>query len=219
MSRSYYTLVASLPALPPHFEIDRLPISGAQLEHRLRLLHPDDLADIERMRDLLFWDRLKLEVGDATVAARYVEFRGRAVHPIVRAIAEYRMDSRTIIAALRRRRRGMDPPNAVGPWVRSIRRNWNKPDFGLGHRFSWIFPLDQALATGDIREANRIILDNAWDRWTRMAEEFFFSFEAVVLYVARWDVLDRWTSQNADLGKERLEHLLQEAFIGCEHTV
>lgn len=205
--------------MPVHFEVDRLPISGPRLEHRLRLLEPVDLAEIEAMRDLLFWDRLKLDVDDHTVSKRYDEFPTKVRNPVVREIAQHRMDTRTIIAALRRRRMDMGPPEGVGQWVRAIRAHWTETDLGLGRRFDWIAPLEQALAAGDVREANRVILGGIWKHWTRMAQEFYFSFEAIALYVARWDILDRWTSQNAPVGKERFEQLLAEAFVGREQFV
>ena len=43
-----------------------------------------------------------------------------------------------------------------------------------------------------------------------MAAEFTFSFEAVPLYVARWEILNRWTTRDLDTGKQRFEHLMQE---------
>ena len=40
--RSYYMLIASLPALPPHFEVQRDPITRPRLDERLKMLEPED---------------------------------------------------------------------------------------------------------------------------------------------------------------------------------
>lgn len=211
MSRSYYMLVASLPPMPASFETPRLPISGPRLEHRLRLLEDDDLESIERMRNLLFWERLKLDLDEREIVRRYELFLSVERNAIVREVAATRLETRTIVAALRRKRLGKGPPTAVGPWVDPIRRNWSEPQFQLGYRFPWVAPLERALETGDVGEADRIIIAAPWERFTRLAQQHHFSFEAVVLYVARWDVLHRWTSRDEAKGRARIEQLASEA--------
>jgi len=49
ISDSYYMLISSLPALPPRFEVDRLPITLERLQARLRMLEPEDAQTINRM--------------------------------------------------------------------------------------------------------------------------------------------------------------------------
>ena len=44
--RSYYTLVASLPALPRLEQAERLPINETRLVERLRMLHPEDAKQV-----------------------------------------------------------------------------------------------------------------------------------------------------------------------------
>ena len=38
-----------------------------------------------------------------------------------------------------------------------------------------------------------------------------FTFEAVVLYLIRWDIVLRWTSRDAAAGQEKFEALVAEA--------
>lgn len=215
-SRKYYFLMASLPPMPPHFEVPRLPISGPRLEQRLRMLDERDLASIERMRDRVFWERLRLELTEEQAVRQLEELLAEERNPIVREVASSRLDTRTIVAALRRKRLGLGPPRAMGQWVDHIRRNWSEPLFNLGHRYPWLAPLERAMAAGDIAETDRIMIGIPWQHFTRLAQSHFFDFEAVVLYVARWDVLNRWTSRDEAAGRERVEQLLTEA-IG-EHA-
>ena len=39
-SNSYHMLISSLPALPPRFDVERLPITFERLQGRLRMLEP-----------------------------------------------------------------------------------------------------------------------------------------------------------------------------------
>jgi hypothetical protein len=48
-SNSYHMLISSLPALPPRFDVERLPITFERLQGRLRMLEPEDAEEIERM--------------------------------------------------------------------------------------------------------------------------------------------------------------------------
>lgn len=215
-SRRYYLLMASLPPMPPHFEVSRLPISGPRLEQRLRLLDERDLATVERLRDRVFWERLRLELPEAVLVRQIEETLAEETNPIVREVAASRLDTRTIVAALRRKRLAMAPPTAMGRWVDHIARNWSAPQFNLGHRYPWIAPLERALGAGDVAEADRIMIGIPWQHFTRLAQQHLFDFEAVVLYVARWDVLNRWTSRDEALGRKRVQQLFSEA-IG-EHA-
>ena len=52
-SNSYHMLISSLPALPPRFDVDRLPITFERLQGRLRMLEPEDAEEIERMLAVL----------------------------------------------------------------------------------------------------------------------------------------------------------------------
>ena len=42
-----------------------------------------------------------------------------------------------------------------------------------------------------------------------------FDFDSLLLYVARWEVMARWTGLDSALGATRFEELIQEAT--CEH--
>ncbi|WP_164101025.1 DUF2764 family protein [Candidatus Laterigemmans baculatus] len=206
---AYYTLLSSLPALPPRFDVERCPITRSRLEQRLQMLSPDDAMVLNRLLDFLAWDRQPLEQSDQDVITNYQALIDTIRHPLLREFIDDHMDRRTILSALRRRRQGGGAPPGVGRLAEPIRRRWNQPLFGLETRFPWIAEADRLLAVGAARELEKLILAISWTRWSREASHRHFSFEAVLLYVARWAIVHRWTSQNAIAGRERFESLLE----------
>ncbi len=209
-SRSYYTLIASLPSLPRHFDVERLPISAPRLEERLKMLTDEDAEIVRQWTGFLHWDRQILDRTDEDVAREYRRILGEISNPTLREMIEFRMDTRTIIAAVRRRRAGMPPPTGVGQWVEQIRNNYDHPEFRLQGRYDWIGKFDAALEHGEAIEAQRLLFDANYRHWARMAEQFTFSFEAVLLYLARWEIIDRWTSCDDESGKKRFETMITE---------
>ena len=71
--------------------------------------------------------------------------------------------------------------------------------------------MDQLLGTTDCLAVERMLLEVAWNHWTKLAEQYFFSFEAVLLYLARWEIINRWISRDAVLGRQRFEQLVTES--------
>ena len=207
----YYTLISSLPALPRRFEVDRVPITLPRLEHRLKMLTPEDAEVVTQLQAFLLWDRQRRDRTDEEVLPYYDEFMATMGNSLARDIVSFRMDIRTIMSGLRRRRRGLPPPPGVGQWVDHIRRNWGHPQFKLAWRHPWIAEVDGLLGTTDCLSVERILLGVGWNHWTRLAEQHYFDFEAVLLYLARWEILSRWVGQDATLGRQRFEQLVTES--------
>jgi hypothetical protein len=208
--RSYYMLIASLPHLPMNFEVERPPIGRERLRERLRMLHEDDDKVIQQVANFLAWDRQPLDRTDEEIIARYDDLMAAISNPLVREVVDTRMDVRTIVTAVRRRRAGAEPPPGVGQWVDHIRRHWQHPTFALEARYPWIAEFDQHLGAGTVLAAQRLLFSTAYRKWGRMAERYTFSFEAVILYLARWEIIDRWTSRNAEAGRQRFDNLITE---------
>ena len=211
-STTYYTLIGSLPALPRNFEAaDRVPISGLRFGARLKMLEPRDLEVVDEMTDFLAWDRQPLELTDENVLQRYTRFMGKISNHFARELIELAMTNRTIIAGLRCRRLQLDPPLGVDPVAGHIARNWNHPDFRLGGRFPWISEVDALFRRESPLDLERKILDIAWQHVCRLAEQYHFTFEAVVLYLIRWEIVYRWTKRNAEVGQKKFDQLVAES--------
>jgi hypothetical protein len=207
---NYYMLLASLPHMPRTFEVEQPPISRLRLQQRLAMLGPDDAEVVDQVQRFLLWDRQQAERSDSEVQQEYDRLMLTIRNPLVRDIIAYRMDVRTITSALRRRRLGLSPPPAVGQWVEHIRTHWEHPTFPLIREHPWIPVVQRCLQENEPLEVERQLLLATWSRWTRLADDFHFSFEALLLYLARWEIVDRWTRLNEPLGRERFETLLTE---------
>jgi len=212
-SNSYHMLISSLPALPPRFDVERLPISFERLQGRLRMLEPEDAEEIERMRAVLRWSRQFEEPSDAAVVQRYDAMMHDITNPLVRDILVRVMDARMIAVALRCRRRDLALPTVgVGQWFDHIRHNFNQPDFKLGQVFPWIPEAERLLAQGDLLNLYRqYVLGATWTYLKKRAEDYYFSFEAVVLYIARWEIMRHWQQLQAERGRAMFETLVTEA--------
>ncbi|SRR6056297_2532209 len=206
----YHTLIASLPTLPPTFDVERLPITLPRLTERLKMLDEDDAVVLDQVRSFLIWDRQPVERTDPQVKHIYDELRRTITNKLLLSMIQSRMDMRTIISAIRRRRFGLEPPEGVGQWVEQIRRNYSHPTFGLQNAHPWIGPFEECLGQGDALEAQRTLFTYSYRNWSRMAEQYTFSFEAVMLYLARWEIIDRWTSCNFEAGQTRFDRILSE---------
>ncbi len=211
-SRNYFTLIGSLPALPAEYsQADRSPISQRVLANRLKMLQPVDASVVEQIADFLVWERQPLERTDREVVEHYHQFMETVPDRFARYLIEQVMSFRTIISALRCRRLDIEMPLGGPPITATIARNWNQPDFHLGAQFPWIAEMDAMLNGDSPFEIERMKLDITWKFAKRTAEQFHFSFEAVVLYLMKWEVVQRWILRDAEAGQEKFNQLVSEA--------
>jgi hypothetical protein len=202
-------LISSLPALPVHFEdAERVPISRLRLNQRLTMLDEEAAEALERMADFLVWDRQPFDRTDLDVCRHYDQFMESFQNPLARRWVDYAMTVRTIVSALRRRRLGLDAPPGVGWSAEHIARNWAHPDFRLAVRLPWIAEVDAQLNGDSPFELERTLLNLKWTHAKRLADQYQFSFEAVLLYLIRWEIVFYWTRRDAALGQEKFERLV-----------
>ncbi|MDP1562136.1 MAG: DUF2764 family protein [Pirellulaceae bacterium] len=215
--RTYYDLIASLPGLPIRFDVERPPISGLRLMERLQILDADDAAVVEQWTNFVGWDRQVLERTDDDVAQSYHRLIGEISNATLLELIQHRMDTRTIIAAIRRRRAGMPPPTGVGQWVDKIRRDFQHPQFQLQTLYPWIGRFDQLMGEGQALEAQRIVFEFNYRELEELAPNDMFSFEAILIYLVRWEIIDRWTSLDEAAGKTRFETMIRETLGEYAH--
>ncbi len=196
--------------MPRTFEVNQLPISRRRLQTRLGMLRPQDAEVVDQLQRFLHWDRHPAGHTDREIQQEYERLMQTIQPPVARGIIAYRMDVRTITSALRRRRLGMPPPAGVGQWVEQIRMYWEDPDFRLGRQHPWVSVARRHLEANESLQVEQQLLRATWTHWSRMADRFHFSFETVLLYLARWEIIDRWTRLSASLGKQRFDTLLTE---------
>ncbi|TWU45099.1 hypothetical protein Q31b_02700 [Novipirellula aureliae] len=209
--KSYYMFVASLPPLPSEFDAGPIPITASTLGDRLSLLDDQDRHVLDQLADFFRWDRQPVDRSDAEVIEKHQQLRKEVHNPLVRKLIHHRFQMRTLVAAVRCQRDGLPMPMLPDMSVsKSIRRYWNQPYFQLITRVPWLEKFCRALDDAQPQLAQRHLFDELWRLWSRLNQRYHFSFESIVLYLARWEILHRWSSQNADRGRERFDHLVDE---------
>lgn len=221
----YTLLLSSLPPQPANlFSAKILPISRIQLDKRLSLLEAEDKEDLARIERLLHWSKMHAADDEHIVETGMAEL-ARIRHQFLREIVLWRLEFRTILAALRRKHAGDTWPTTkpfygFGNRLHLIRRNWQKPDFGLGKALPWLKQAQQLMADGQTLALDKLLLNLNWQYYNRLSLGHYFDFPAVVLYVLRWDLIHRWVSYDQDRALLRFNELVCAAMadvsLECE---
>lgn len=216
----YVMLVCYLPPLPASpFAIRQAPLSRLQLDRRLALLRPEDAADLAVFESMAHWDSIPLGTSDQAFLARVHRDLDRLTRPALREMLLWRLELRTLVAALRRRQLGLPAPGSgeafgLGECLDAIRRHWLAPDFRLGYRHSWVSAAHELFRTGQHEALERLLFSTVWDHYGRLAWNHHFDFEAVVLYVLRWNLIDRLIRHDAAAAVRQFETLLAQGLEG-----
>lgn len=211
----YTALICSLPYQQALFTEKQTAMSRLRLEQRLGQLEDEDARVLRQIEDIVSWEHLAFEVDDADIVQRAKRVVEELPEGFLRDAALWRLEMRTIVAALRRRKAGeaAPAPHEVwghGRWVDHIRRHWSEPDFRLSGVFPWVSEANRLLSAGDTVALQRLLLIEVWQHLGRMAWEHEFDFAAVVLYVLRWTEIDGWSRYDAERAAERFDELLIE---------
>lgn len=211
----YYTLLASLPPLPRFDRADRLPINRERLRQRIRMLAPEDAELYERAAAFLAWQRQTATRTDAEMIASFKKMAEHIAQPILESIFASPIDQRTIMAALRRRFRGLPAPVpgelwGVGRYVNHIERNWDEPHFKLSAVYPWITQARSHLEAGETLALELLLKNVLWDHLDRAVPSYEFGFRAVLTYIIKWDILNRWLSYDTQDAKARFQELVTE---------
>lgn len=211
---AYVSLIASLPRPERLFEAKQPPLSRIRLDQRLALLTPKDRDTLCRVERLMSWHSYALSDTDYDSKAHAKAALTCTDSRTILAILRERVDMRTVIAALRMRRDGLDVPAAGwshSPLTRLITANWSDAHFKLDQRFPWLPEAATLLNAADPLALERHILDVTYTQLKRRATRHHFDFEAVVIYVLKWSIFDRWVRSDARAAQARFESLAQAA--------
>lgn len=219
MSRphQYIALVTSLPHLGKLFSRREVPISEYRLKQRLSMLEPEHTRLLRDIVEITAWAGVAKYREDLDVIRRanqvVAELRD---YPDLQHLVGARMETRTLIAALRRRRDGQESAGDIaswgyGRWCGRIRENWSDPAFGLGHFMPWIGEAHRLMQAGDQIAMERLALTQVFRQLDHYNALHEFDFEAVAIYVLRWVIVERWSRYNADDAAARLKKLMASA--------
>jgi hypothetical protein len=211
----YYMLMASLPALPRFDRAERLPINRERLSSRHTMLLPEDAELVERATGSLAWFRQPATRSDEEVIANYEHAARMMEQRGLWHLFELHVNLRTIMAALRRRHGGGAAPKSGEPWgmgplVRHIERHWDDPDFKLSGVYPWIPQVRAYLEEGAALDLERFVMGLVWDRFDHQVQDKPFGFEAFVVYLVKWGILQQWLTYDKENAQKRFEELVAE---------
>jgi len=217
----YYDLIASFPHLKDFTRAERVPINRERVNERLSMLVSDDWQVVEQIAKLIQWSRHPLERSDEEMIEDYKHLQNIIAVERIMEVVNVRTDVRTIVAALRRRERGMPAPRkgtqwGMGRWVRHIEENWDDPDFKLAGVYPWITQAREYLSAAEPVQLEKLLMSENWNRLDSLTGMSNFEFEVVLAYLFKWDMLNRWVSYDGDEARIRFEELMTEVMHGTE---
>lgn len=221
----YVSLVTSLPHLGKLFSLKDLPISDFRLKQRLTMLEPQHAALLKEMVEVTAWAGVAKYDQDAEVIRRANRIIADLKdYPDLQHLVGARMETRTLIAALRRRRNGQESAGDIenwgmGRWCISIKSNWSDPAFGLGHFMPWVSEAYRLMQSGDHISMERLVLTEVVRQLDHYGTMHDFDFEAVGIYVLRWVIVERWSRYNEADARDRLEALVSLALEGPDANI
>ena len=104
--------------------------------------------------------------------------------------------------------------HGFGKWPALLKKHWQEKDFGIGHLLPWVIDANTLIEQNDTLELEKYMLDLVWRHYARMGRDHYFDFAAVVIYVLRWDVINRWCNYNRELASARFEELVNAGLAG-----
>jgi hypothetical protein len=214
VSTRYAMLISSLPYHGVLFGARQTPLSRIRLQQRLSLLEPADAACLSTITELLDWSHPDRERHDEEIIARARAVIPTLINTFVRDLVVWRLELRTLVAALRRRQRGETAPPAherwgYGRWLAYLHKYWNEPYFRLERAFPWLPEAVNLQESGEALGLERLLIGIAWEHLERLADGHHFDFEAVLLYTQRWDLIARWTSYNGEEAVARFDEMVE----------
>jgi len=218
----YVSLITGLPNPERLFLAKISPLSRIKLEQKLKVLsteHRKTLHDIETMLD---WRLQSSEYSDQFISQRCRQLYAQLTSRTLRTIVRDKLELRTCIAALRLRAQGDEAPEprewGFGRWVQHIARNWHEENFNLEHIYPWLPKAQQLIVQYDPEPLERFILEKAFTQLQRFSIQHYFDFEAVVIYVLKWNIIDRSVCYNTEVAKQRFSMLVSDAVKAFETT-
>jgi hypothetical protein len=207
--------MASLPAIRLLSEKEP-PINRARLIERLKSLAPEDATLLEQLSQVVAWSAVDVTLDDETYVRSVEALLAEIESPTLADALRDRLELRTVVAALRRRHAGEDPPPKGARWgygrhVERLREGWNLPDFGLSAFYPWISAARDAIEAGDAIALERLTLEIVWRQQEQRGLGHEFDLEAVTLYLVRWSLADRWARYDADVAAHRFQDLVDAA--------
>ena len=186
---------------------------------RLGMLGEEDAEVVQQLWNYFTYERQPIDRTDNEMVFFFNTMMREVTQPTLRAIMDFGMNQRTIMAGLRRRHRGLPAPRqglvwGGGNWVRHIEQHWNAPDFDLTTVFPWVTEVRQYLESKQTLLLERRLKDLSWRYLDQLALGPHFTFDALLVYIGKWGLLNQWLSHDSAKASERFEKLAADILKG-----
>lgn len=210
----YYMLMASLPRHGRQYKSKEELISKLKLEKRLALLKEPDRLFLNEIIFSLWesWFDPKLPFSETLKRAKpALESKDR----FIKELMIWFFNVRSIFAALRLRKQGGKPPLELqqywqSSWDAKMIKNWDKPDFGLNAVFPWLKDTTSKLDNQESAALEDLFLSLLWKHLDLIEDRHYFDFEAVILYLLRWNIVNYWSKFSEQKGQERIQTISEK---------
>lgn len=211
-SPDYTALLCSLPHLVDPFQYQRQSISLVQLQKRMNMLSYDDYVWLNKVRQIFYWGGISLDQDEVSLVAKANRLMAELHDPDIKSWLLWRMDIRSILAAMRRRKEGQGAPKdflwAYGNYIHHIQRNWASPCFKLEGRYPFLSDIERHFQAGESYKLEQCLLKVIWHFYKTRTPNKDNGFSAVILYLMKWDLIDRWRQYDKEIGAQRFQQLV-----------
>lgn len=188
-------------------------MSRIQLNKRLALLDEKDAADLLKIEQLLHWSHIKTDINQVFVNET-IDSINSINNDFIKNIIIWRLELRIILAALRMRHQGQKtlPVKKIfgfDYWYFMMSKYWHQPDLGLAKQLSWLPEANKLLIANKSLQLEKFLFSVVWDHYRQVSLGHYFNFEAVIIYILRWDIIDRWTSYDKEIAIQRFNELIE----------
>ena len=170
---------------------------------------------LDRVEDVAYWGKLRILDTDEDMVRRSEKLLFEMDNPELKEWLIWRLDFRTLIAALRRRKEGEGVPGkrirwGTGQLVMQIEKNWQHETFRLQAKYPWLAKADELLNSKQTFELEKLLLQQVWKYYDSQAAQKPFGIEEVFLYLVKWDLVNRWCSYSSLYAVERFHILVNK---------
>ncbi|CDZ78968.1 hypothetical protein BN59_03283 [Legionella massiliensis] len=203
MTTQFYMVASALPRMPASFKVEAPPISRIQLEKRLKLLPAENLALAYALEYLLWQSWFMPQKSFSSTKEAYIKLL-KTDSPFIHKTVHWFMDLRSLFAALRLRKEKKAPPANpqecwLSHWNHQLIQHWDEPDFGLKGVYPWLSKVASDLEKEDTSAVEEFLLDYIWHYLSIIELRHYFDFEALMIYLLRWNLIHYWSKFNSNL--------------------
>jgi len=209
----YLTLISSLPAHGVLFAENKTPLSRLALNQKLKQLEAKDQKMLVAIEAILQWDKLPLTETDQQLTQKTKQLLPELPKDLQQLVLD-KVDLRTVVGAMRYRQYSPDK-ELTGQWSISrhrqqIENHWREADFRLSRVYPWLSEAVELVGDNQIYKLEKLLLKSAWQLLNSHKDHQPFSFKSLVIYVLKWNIVERWARYNAEQARDRFQLLVKQ---------